>query len=576
MVRLNIDGHLVEVEEGTKVVEAAKRVGINIPTMCYLKGINEIGSCRICVVEIEGRDRLAASCNTEVKEGMVVRTRTKKVLDAVKTNIELMLANHRAECTTCHRSTNCALQKLSKDFRVEDEHYFKQFPELCWDASFPLQRDDSKCIKCMRCIAVCSEVQACNVWKFVNSGHRINVGVADDQDIRSAGCSLCGQCIVHCPVGALTARDDIDEVLAAIDDPEVITIANVAPAVRASWGDDIGLSQEEASVGRMIATLKMMGFDYVFDTDFAADLTVMEEASEFLERFTHRNDYQWPMFTSCCPGWLRVVHNRHPHLLAQLSSAKSPQQMFGAVIKNHFAEKLGVSPDKIFYTSIMPCVAKKEEAANPDYFSIPGLRDIDAVLTVREFAVAIKMRAIDPLSLEESSWDKPFGDASGAGVIFGVSGGVSEAALRSAYYFLTGENPNLDTFEVETTEQGWREKVAHIDGHTVRVAIVSGLKNAERLIEALESGEVSYDFVEVMACPGGCAGGGGQTIRVNQELTTKRSMILRNLDENQPVRFAHENPSIIKIYDEYLGEPLGPVSKKLLHVDEILALHEKH
>jgi len=576
MVKLSIDGQQVEVEEGTKIFEAAEHIGISIPTMCYLKGINEIGSCRICVVEIEGRDRLAASCNTQVEEGMVVRTRTKKVLDAVKTNISLMLANHRAECTTCNRSTNCVLQKLAKDFSVKEDRYIKQYSSSKWDAESPLQRDDSKCIKCMRCIAVCSEVQGCNVWSFVNSGHRINVGVHEGENIREAGCSLCGQCIVRCPVGALNARNDIDEVLGAIDDPSVITIANVAPAVRSSWGDDVGIPQEEATVGKMVATLKRIGFDYVFDTNFAADLTVMEEASEFLERFTHKEDHVWPMFTSCCPGWVRTVESRHQDIFPQLSSAKSPQQMFGAVIKNYFAEKLGVEPEKIFYTSIMPCVAKKQEAAEPDYFSIPDVRDIDAVLTVREFARTINLRAIDPRDLEEAEWDMPFGDASGAGALFGVSGGVSEAALRTAHYFLTGENPNLDEFVIIEDRQGWKEKTVNIAGNVVRLAVVSGLKNTDKLLEAIDNGEVEYDFVEVMACPGGCSGGGGQTIRMNQELTVKRSVVLKGIDEKQPVRFAHDNPAITHIYEEFLGEPLGDRAKKLLHVEKSIALHDGH
>lgn len=558
------------------ILDAARLAGVNIPTLCHLKGINEIGSCRVCVVEIEGRDRLAASCNTEVEEGMVIHTRSKRVLDEVKTNIELILSNHRAECTTCDRSTNCSLQKLAKDFRVDGDEYVKRYPSFDWDTSFPLQRDDSKCIKCMRCIAVCSEVQGCKVWELTNNGFRINVGVRDGLPIQEADCTLCGQCITHCPVGALYARDDINEVFAAIEDPEIITIANVAPAVRATWADDIDMPDEEATVGRMIGTLKMMGFDYVFDTDFAADLTVMEEASEFLERFTHRDEYTWPMFTSCCPGWVRYISQRRPDIVPQLSSSKSPQQMFGAVIKTYFAEKLGVPPEKIFYTSIMPCVAKKEEAALPELFSHAGIRDIDAVMTVREFSLAIKMRAINPRNVMEADWDAPFGDASGAGVIFGISGGVSEAALRTAHYFITGKNPEVAPFEVFNEDEGWRKKTVQIGDVEVSVVVISGLKNTENFLEALDRGEVECDFVEIMACPGGCAGGGGQTIRINQELAVERGKILSDLDEGQPIRFAHENPSIVKIYQDYLGEPLSPVSKAILHSQEALKLHENH
>ncbi|NLG11243.1 MAG: 2Fe-2S iron-sulfur cluster binding domain-containing protein [Coriobacteriaceae bacterium] len=576
MVVITIDGISIEVKEGKKILDAARLAGVNIPTLCHLKDINEIGSCRVCVVEIEGRDHLAAACNTEAEQGMVVHTRTKKVLDAVKTNIELILANHRAECTTCIRSTNCALQELAKNFNIREELFEKNYPPFNWDSDFPLQRDDSKCIKCMRCIAVCSEVQGCNVWEFINSGSRINVGVRDGKGIREAGCTLCGQCITHCPVGALYARNDIDKVFAAIDNPEIITVANVAPAVRASWADGLDMPQEEATVGRMIGTLRMLGFDYVFDTDFAADLTVMEEASEFLERFTHKEEHHWPMFTSCCPGWVRYALSRYPELMPQLSSSKSPQQMFGAVIKTYFAEKLGVSPDKIFYTSIMPCVAKKQEAARTDLFAVPDIPDIDAVLTTREFSLAIRMKAINPRNVMESHWDPPFGDASGAGVIFGVSGGVSEAALRTAHYFLTGNDPEVEPFEVYDRTKGWRVKTVDLGDTQVRVAVVSGLKNTESLLVALRTGELECDFVEVMACPGGCAGGGGQSIRFNEELAEVRGKMLSDLDQGQPVRFAHANPSIKMIYDEYLDEPLGPTSKKLLHVQQALELHERY
>lgn len=572
MVKLTIDNKSIEVAPKTHIIDAALQAGIKIPTLCYMRKTNEIGSCRVCVVEVEGQDRLMASCNNEVAEGMIIHSRSKKVRDAVRANTELILSNHRAECTTCIRSTNCSLQSLTQTLGITEESYDKNYTQKPWDKNFVLQRDGSKCIKCLRCVQVCGKIQNCNVWDITNTGSRVDVGVVDGKQLDEATCSLCGQCITHCPVGALSARDDTASILGALDNPEIITIIQAAPATRSAWGEDLGLSADEATVGRFVSALKGLGFDYVFDTDTAADLTIIEEAHEFLERFTHKDDYQWPMFTSCCPGWLRYVKQQAPEFLPNLSSAKSPHQMFGALLKTYYAQKLDVDPSRIYIVSLMPCVAKKYEAAVPEVNdAAEGVRDIDAVITVREFARMVKQRALDVQNLSEALWDDPFGEASGAGVIFGASGGVMEAALRSAYFYLTGNNPEPGIFKAATVpeeETQWAAKTLEIAGATVRVIVASGLRNTTDLLAALKAGEVEADFIEIMACPGGCAGGGGQPIRTDHELAVPRSKILSKLDEDAPLRLSHENESLKKAYAEFLGEPLGHTAHHLLHTNQ--------
>ena len=437
-----------------------------------------------------------------------------------------------------------------------------------WDATFPLQRDSSKCIKCMRCVAICEKVQHCGVWDFTGAGPSMKVIVRDNLPIADAGCALCGQCITHCPTGALTARDDVSRIMDAILDPAVETVVQVAPAVRAAWGEGVGLSRDEATPGRLAAALHAVGFDKVFDTDFAADLTIMEEGSEFIERFTHRDVYSWPMFTSCCPGWVRFVKGQFPQFAKNLSTAKSPQQMFGAVAKSYFAEKIGVAPKNLRVISVMPCTSKKAEAALPTMKDACGGPDVDVVITTRELVRMLRCSMIDPAALEESSFDSPLGTGTGAAVIFGATGGVMDAALRSAYYLVTGENPDPDAFTAVRGMQGWKEASFDIPGAgTVRTAVVSGLGNTRKLMEAIASGHVQYDFVEVMACPGGCVGGGGQPIHDGEECAEARGNVLWRLDYKMPLRFSHENPDVQALYKEYLGKPLSERSHHLLHTD---------
>ncbi len=572
MVNMKINGRDITVPEEMTILEASAEAGISIPHLCYLKGINDIGACRVCCVEVEGEEKLVASCKTQVQEGMVVRTDTKRVRDAVTTNLRLILSQHDNSCNTCVRNENCQLQTLAKDFNLLDNPYHKQqlSEKLAqWDASFPLIRDANKCIKCMRCIQVCDKVQGMHVWDLAATGGRTRVDVSGNRAVTETDCTLCGQCIVHCPVGALKERDDIGDVLDAIADPEMTTVVQIAPAVRAAWGEHGGLTREQAKVDRLAGALRQMGFDYVFDTSFSADLTIMEEANEFVERLTAGELAEYPMFTSCCPGWVRFVKSRYPQLLGQLSTAKSPQQMFGAVIKSYFAEKIGKSPEKIFSVSIMPCVSKKDECAMDSMKGDGGVPDVDVVLTTRELERLLRMEQIHLETVTEGHFDSLMADYSGAGVIFGVTGGVMEAALRSAVYFVTGENPTVIDFEdVRDHESGakpWREATYQVGDVTVRVAVASGLSNTDALCRAILKGRVHYDFVEIMACPNGCSGGGGQPIHTDSDERFDRGRHLYALDKDMKLRFSHENPDIIKLYNDYLGKPLGERAHHLLH-----------
>lgn len=568
MVSLIIDNKKINVPEHTTILDAAAQNGLLIPNLCYLKGLNEIGACRVCLVEIEGVSRLVTSCNNTVEEGMVIYTNSPKVREARRTNVELILSQHDAKCAVCVRSGNCSLQTIANDLGIIDIPYKEQLSHARWTEGFPLVRNYEKCIKCMRCIQVCDKIQGLNVWDMSNTGSRTNVDVSHNRRIEESDCALCGQCITHCPVAALRERDDTQKVFDALARKDKITIVQIAPAVRAAWGEDLGLNREFATVKRLVGALRKMGFDYIFDTNFTADLTIMEEGSEFLERLKNKGNHTWPMFTSCCPGWVRFVKSQYPDMVGQLSTAKSPQQMFGAITKSYYAELLDVDPSRIFNISIMPCTAKKYEAGVSVLNDAGAGQDVDVVLTTREIARMIRAEHITPEFLEEEEFDMPLGVGTGAAVIFGATGGVMEAALRSAYYLVMNENPNPDAFKDVRGREGWREATFDLAGSKLKVAVASGLGNTRRLIEAIRSGEAKYDFVEIMACPGGCAGGGGQPIEDGKELAGERAEVLYGLDKVSNLRFSHENPSVIKCYQEYLGKPLSHRSHKLLHTNQ--------
>ena len=570
MVNFKINDRELSAAKGTTILAAAEKAGIPIPHLCFLKDINEIAACRMCVVEIEGTDRLVPACNTEVLEGMVIQTNSPRVRQARKTNLRLILSQHNSTCTTCIRSGYCELQKLSHDLNIHYQPYDVQPERSRVDLSVPIVREAGKCIKCMRCIQVCDKIQGMHIWDVAGTGSRTTVDVSYNRYLKNTACTFCGQCVTHCPTGALTVRDDTNRVLRALADPEITTVVQVAPAVRVAWGEVLGAvnKNKQVPVGKLVAALKRLGFDYVFDTNFSADLTIMEEGSEFIERFTHRGKYRWPMFTSCCPGWVRFLKTQYPDYAENLSTAKSPQQMFGAVAKSYFAEKMGIDPHKMCVVSIMPCSAKKAESELPTMRDACGDRDVDVVLTTRELVRLFRSDCIVPADLEEEPFDSPLGSGTGAAVIFGATGGVMDAALRSAYYLVTGKNPDPDAFEQVRGSKPWKEATFDIPGAgNVRVAVVSGLANTRRLMEAVDSGEADYDFVEVMACPGGCAGGGGQPIHNGEERAEARGNWLWKLDAKNPIRFSHENPDIQVLYREYLGKPLSDKAHHLLHTD---------
>ena len=562
MVNLTIDGRNITTEVGTTIMEAAKQNGIAIPKLCYLKDINEIAACRVCVVELEGNDKLITACNNVVEENMVIYTNSSKVRTNRKTTVELILSQHACLCVTCTRSGNCSLQSLARDLNIIEIPYRTESERRPWNPDFPLIRDSSKCIKCMRCVQICDKVQSLKVWDTEGTGARSTIGVTKCQNIEDSNCSLCGQCITHCPVGALRERDDTQQIWDAIDDKDKIVVFQVAPAVRTAWGEEIGLSDDDASIGKILDALKRMGADYAFDTTFSADVTIMEEGSEFIERFTKGELSSRPMFTSCCPGWI--------HLIKYLSTTKSPQQIFGAVMKTYFADKLGVSPEKIYSVSVMPCVAKKGEREMDLFHGEYAGHDVDAVITTRELVKMIRVAHIKPETLVDIESDKPMQDGSSAGVIFGVTGGVMEAALRSAYFLLKGENPPVDAFKSVRSEgfnanAGLQEANFAVDDINIRTAVVSGLGNARALLKRIESGEVQYDFVEVMACPGGCVGGGGQPIHDSEEFAFERGKKLYNLDNKCDLRFSHENATVNQLYSEYFEKPNSHKAHMLLH-----------
>ena len=564
MIHLTINGKNVEVEEGSTILEAARKANIDIPTLCFLKGINEVGDCRMCVVEVEGRRGLATACIQKAEEGMVVNTSTPTVIEARRVVLDLILSNHDRECLTCTRNGNCELQKLAQQFYVDDIRYKgeRNVHEID-DLSPSIVRDFNKCVLCRRCVATCKKVQGIGAIDSANRGFASAVSTYANKSLNDVNCTFCGQCIQACPVGALKEKDSTKEVWAALRDPEKYVVVQTAPAVRVALGEEFGMEIGTNVTGKMVTALRTLGFDKVFDTNTAADLTIMEEGTEFLDRF--QNGGTLPMITSCSPGWVRYLELNYPDLIPNLSTCKSPHQMFGAIIKSYFAEKNNIDPAKIYVVSVMPCVAKKFESSRDEM-----INDVDAVITTRELARMIKQAHIEFTTLEETGFDHPMGEATGAGVIFGTTGGVMEAALRTVKEIVTG-NP-FDRLEYEPVRgaEGIKKATVEMNGKEVKVVVASGLKNAQIILEEIKSGKADYQFVEIMACPGGCVMGGGQPIRSSKERATidiraKRAGALYSIDEASTIRKSHENPVIKKLYEEYLEKPGGHKSHELLH-----------
>ena len=560
-VNIKINGFDYQVPAGSTILEAARMVGIEIPTLCYLKEINAIGACRICVVEVKGARSLVAACVFPVNEGMEIFTNTPKVIQARKTTLELILSTHKKECLSCVRSGSCELQKLCKDYGIDDENaYAGDVVKYAIDTSAThMYRDNEKCILCRRCVAVCDKLQAVSVIGANDRGFDTHIGSAFEYKLGDVACVSCGQCITACPTGALGERDDTQKVFDAINDPTKHVVVQTAPAVRVGLGEEFGYEMGTIVTGKMVAALKMLGFDGVFDTNFAADLTIMEEATEFLGRLNKGENL--PLITSCSPGWIKFCEHYYPEFIPNLSSCKSPQGMFGSVAKTYYAEKMGLDPKDIFVVSVMPCTAKKFEAERTDHSAVAGLPDIDASITVRELARMIKKAGINFRMIPDAEFDAPFGLASGAGTIFGATGGVMEAALRTAYEVVTGnELEDFATFSAVRGVEGVKEATYNLNGTEVKVAVASGLANAKKVLEMVKSGEKKYDFIEIMACPGGCVNGGGQPIvpaSVSNfvDVRAERAKGLYKDDENLPLRKSHKNPDVKAIYDEFFGEP---------------------
>ncbi|MGQ9557552.1 MAG: NADH-dependent [FeFe] hydrogenase, group A6 [Desulfurispora sp.] len=563
LVTLTIDGQEVRVPPGTTILAAAKEAGVKIPTLCYLEEINAIGACRLCLVQVEGARTLVASCVALVSEGMVVHTSTPEVRRARAINLELLLSNHPQDCLTCIRNTGCELQQLAAELGVREVRFAGALPPYEPDqSSLSLVRDPQKCVLCRRCVAVCDRVQGVHAIDVQERGFATVVAPAFLAPLGDVACVNCGQCSLVCPTAAIREKDQTAEVWAALSDPQKHVVVQTAPAVRVSIGEMFGLPPGSIVTGKLVAALRRLGFDRVFDTDFTADLTIMEEGSEFIHRL--QNGGKLPLITSCSPGWIKFIEHFYPELLPHLSTCKSPQQMFGALAKTYYAQKAGIDPANIFVVSIMPCTAKKFEAARPEMMA-SGFVDVDVVLTTRELGRMLKQAGIDFAALPEEDYDEPLGISTGAAVIFGATGGVMEAALRTAYELITGSTLlSLDFTEVRGL-QGIKEATVNIDGSVINVAVAHGLGNARALLDSLVRGEKQYHFIEIMCCPGGCIGGGGQPISSDPEIRAKRLEAIYRADRELPWRKSHENPAVRALYEEFLGQPLGHKSHRLLH-----------
>lgn len=568
MVNLTINGRNVEVEEGTTILEAAKKINIDIPTLCFLKDVNEIGDCRMCVVEVEGRRGFATSCIQKVEEGMVVKTNTPAVIEARRIVLDLILSNHDRECLTCTRNGTCELQKLAQEFYVDEIKYQgERNRHEIDDISPAIVRDFNKCILCRRCVATCKKVQGIGAIDCTERGFQSTVSTYKNKSLNDVNCTFCGQCIEACPVGALKEKDGTAAVWNALKDEDKYVVVQTAPAVRVALGEEFGMEIGTNVQGKMVSSLKQMGFDKVFDTNTGADFTIVEEGNEFLSRF--QNSGTLPMITSCSPGWVRYMELNYPELIPNLSTCKSPHQMFGALLKTYYAEKEEIDQSKIYVVSVMPCIAKKFERQRKEMTN-EGMYDVDNVITTRELARMIKQANIEFTKLEDTNFDSPMGEATGAAAIFGTTGGVMEAALRTAQDTLTGKDLDKIDFEAVRGGEGIKKATVKIADTEMKVVAASGLANAQKIMEEIKSGKADYQFVEIMACPGGCVMGGGQPIKSSKERAEKdirklRADCLYSIDEKSVIRKSHENPIVKKIYKDYLEKPGSHKAHELLH-----------
>jgi len=582
-INLTIDNKNVSIEKGKTILDAAKKINVHIPTLCHHEDLCVAGNCRVCVVEVEGQKVLSASCAIPAEEGMVIKTNTPKVRNARKDIVALLVSEHNTQCTTCYRSMNCELQELSAEYNIDNNRYLSVLkPNIEIDrSSWSIEKDDSKCVRCQRCVRTCAELQHVNALTVSGKGKAMKISTFMDLPLNEAVCTNCGQCVIHCPTGALTERRYYDRVWEAIGDEKKHVVMNTAPSVRVAIGEMLGYPVGSRVTGKMVTAMKRMGVDSVLDTDFTADLTIIEEGNELLQRLKKAlvdkdASIKLPMITSCSPGWVKFIEHIFPEHLGHLSTCKSPQQMFGALSKTYYAEKKGIDPKDIVSVAIMPCAAKKFEARRPE-MKDSGYRDIDAGLTTRELGHMIKQAGLNFSDLEDGTFDSIMGESTGAGVLFGATGGVMEAALRTAYEVVTGREvpfDNLNILPVRGMEgikdaaikiEGCLPEWSFLEGVELKVAVAHGLINARQIMDQVAAGESPYHFIEVMACPGGCIGGGGQPIPTNEEIRLKRAAAIYEEDMGMPMRKSHENPEIIKIYKEFLKEPLGHVSHQLLH-----------